>query len=43
LEVLDPNPTGKLDDIARLANNLDNVKDTYRKAMLNIKNRRRTF
>lgn len=42
-EVLDPNPTGKLDDIARLANNLDNVKDTYRKAMLNIKNRRRTF
>ena len=31
---------GKIDDVAKLAHNMDNIKDTYRKAMLNIKNRR---
>lgn len=42
-EVFDPNPTGKVDDIAKLANNLDTIKNTYRKAMLSIKNRRRAW
>lgn len=42
-EVFDPNPTGKVDDIIKLANNLDAIKNTYRKAMLSIKNRRRAW
>ena len=33
---------GKADDVAKLAKNLDSVKDTYRKALLHTKNRRRT-
>lgn len=37
----DPGAVGKIDDVVKLARNVDNIKDTYRKAMLNIKNRRR--
>lgn len=43
LEVLiDPaGVIGKADDVAKLANNIDNIKEAYKKAMLHIKNRRR--
>lgn len=43
LEVLiDPaGVIGKADDVAKLANNVDNIKEAYKKAMLHIKNRRR--
>lgn len=37
----DPGTVGKIDDVTKLANNVDNIKDVYKKAMLHIKNRRR--
>ena len=34
---------GKVDDVAKLSKNLDKFKDVYKKSMLHIKNRRRSY